>query len=51
MSESNLSHIGVLKLAPELAKQAYMKWELFSSGAVAIVFAWEFFTALNVNQL
>ena len=25
MSESSLSHIGVLKLAPELAKQAYMK--------------------------
>lgn len=48
--KASLFHLGVLKLAPELAKQAQMKWELFSSGAVAFVFAGEFVHALNVSQ-
>lgn len=37
MSQASLFHIGVLKLLPELAKKAHLKWELFSSGAVAFV--------------
>lgn len=37
MSQASLFHTGVLKLLPELAKKAHLKWELFSTGAVAIV--------------